>query len=347
MEVSRLASSEQAVQGIKTENIPQELKALGQWVLWRREIREGKSTKIPYQAGEQRAASNDPSTWTTFAEVLVRYQGGGYDGIGFVLTRDDPVMGVDLDHSIDESGTIAPWAMEIIKLLSSYTETSPSGTGIRIFALGSLPFGGRKKGQVEMYDSGRYLTVTGNHLEEVPPTLEERTQELAILHAQTFSVADGSTRPKAPSPSPPSRSCIPEDDELIERARMARNGEKLSRLLAGDWEGYASRSEADFTLCCLLAFWSQYPRQIDRIFRSSGLYRGKWDQRHYGDGRTYGQRVIEVALNTVRDHYSPGRRLIAAAALGRVTRRGNGMRVMEVVEAKRPASSKEAKPWRK
>lgn len=337
---------QQAVWGALVENVPEELKSSLQWVLWRLETRDGKPTKVPYQTTGWKAKSDDPTTWATFNAVLDVYikEGGRFSGIGFVLSEDDPFAGVDLDHCLDpETSLIVPWALEIIHELDSYTEITPSGQGIRIFARGKLPPGGRKRGNIEVYDSGRFLTVTGRHLEGTPVGVLDRNDRLKALHASVFP---GNGRPKTPSPSPPSGSCIPEDDDLVERARTSQNGEKLSRLLAGDWEGYASQSEADLALCCLLAFWSQDPQQIDRIFRSSGLYREKWDRKHFGDGRAYGGATIEAALNTVRERYTPGKRLMAMAALGRITRRADGRRVLEVKKTKRPVSAKEVLPWR-
>lgn len=153
------------------ENIPAELKDLKQWVCWKLELVKNKKTgkekftKVPYtpHAGKQKikASSTGRSTWRTFDQALTVYKDRLFDGIGFVLAYDDPFVGVDLDHCINEDGTIEPWARAIVDKLNSYTEKSPSGTGIHIFIKGKLPRGERKKGAFECYDSGRYLTVTG------------------------------------------------------------------------------------------------------------------------------------------------------------------------------------------
>ena len=91
-------------------------------------------------------------------------------GIGLVLVADDDLMVFDLDHCRDaETGVIEEWATGIIDTLNSYTEVSPSGTGIHIFVRGSLPGKRRRKGRVEVYESGRYMTVTGWTLEERQP----------------------------------------------------------------------------------------------------------------------------------------------------------------------------------
>ncbi|MGH8695713.1 MAG: hypothetical protein ACREVS_04510 [Burkholderiales bacterium] len=87
------------------------------------------------------------------------------DGIGYVLTAADGVVGIDLDKCRDpDTGVIAPWALAIVQQIDAYTEVSPSGTGVRIFAPGTLSGGGRNRHHVEMYTRGRYLTLTGHRL---------------------------------------------------------------------------------------------------------------------------------------------------------------------------------------
>ena len=67
-----------------------------------------------------------------------------------------------------------------------------------------------------------------------------------------------------------------------------------------------SQSEADLALCGKLAFWFQKDAvRIDKIFRQSSLFRAKWDEKHYGDGSTYGQKTVETAISGCRDVYVP------------------------------------------
>jgi putative DNA primase/helicase len=82
------------------------------------------------------ATSTDPETWTDFetAQAAVRRWRG--DGAGFVFTRTDPFVGIDLDHVI-ENGRLTDWAKSIVHTLASYTEVSPSGTGLHIIVRGS------------------------------------------------------------------------------------------------------------------------------------------------------------------------------------------------------------------
>ena len=153
------------------ESLPDELTRLAQWVCWRAVWRDGRWTKVPFQPDGRSAKSTDPATWREFGECLLACQSGRFDGIGFVLTRDAGIIGVDLDHCIDAGGNVAPWAQQAVDTLNSYTEISPSGDGLHIFVFGTFPGGmtGRRKGGVEVYAEGRYLTVTGHVPGEVQP----------------------------------------------------------------------------------------------------------------------------------------------------------------------------------
>ncbi len=93
---------------------------------------------------------------------------------------------------------------------------------------------------------------------------------------------------------------------MLTKAREAANGEKFDRLWRGQTSGYESHSEADMALCCLLAFWTggNHP-QMDRLFRDSGLYREKWDEVHYADGSTYGEKTLERAIQQTSEFYDP------------------------------------------
>lgn len=150
------------------ENIPAELKALPQWLVWKLVPRDGKPTKIPFDAKTGRAGkSNDPATWSGFDIALAAYRKGRYDGIGFAFAAGDGLCGIDLDHVIDpQSGVIEAWALEVLeKFRGAYIERSPSGTGLRIFCRGQPVRCGKGtvEKRIEVYDhsSPRYLTVTG------------------------------------------------------------------------------------------------------------------------------------------------------------------------------------------
>ena len=178
------------------DNIPPDMKARRQWIVWCYEDHgRPKPAKVPYYpTTKKRASSTDPSTWGTYAEAIAAYQQGEFDGVGFVFSKDDPYTGVDLDGCRDpETGHLEPWAAEVVARVDSYSEASPSGTGVHTLARGCRPAGSRKKGSVEMYDCARFFTVTGEHLGGTPTTIEDRTAELAALHAEVFGKNNGQT----------------------------------------------------------------------------------------------------------------------------------------------------------
>lgn len=273
----------------KIENIPVELKALPQWALWRYEFISDRWTKIPLRAGGRgKASSTDSNTWASFEEAITAYaRCRGVDGIGFVVTDQDRVVGVDLDHVCDDAGAIEPWAQEIVGQLDTYCEWSPSGEGLRLFAFGALPTGRRKVGDIETYDRARFLTVTGHRLGDLKP-MAERTDELATFHAEYLcpKPAPRTTTQRAAHRPTEVRDGKPlSDREIVIGMLSSKPGARLRALWRGDWEGmYSSQSEADLALVSALLWWCQGDiARVDRLFRESGLYRDKWDRSDYQD----------------------------------------------------------------
>ena len=163
-------------QNERVRNIPQELKDLHQWVCH-------KANKTPCDPKTGTAASStDSRTWGSFNDASnVCLNGRGFTGVGFVFTVNDPYVGIDLDHCVN-AGVIEEWAQRVINTLGSYTEISPSGTGVHIFVKATLPKGARnRKGNVEIYSQGRYFCTTGDHVPETPLTINSRQEELLKL----------------------------------------------------------------------------------------------------------------------------------------------------------------------
>jgi putative DNA primase/helicase len=148
---------------VKAESIPEELRVRPQWVVWK--AVGDKPDKVPYSARTgRRASSTDLLTWSTFQDALKAYENGDYAGLGFVFSSADPYTGIDLDNCVDENGEIALWALEIVRYFDSYTELSATGTGLHVIVRGDVS--NRRKGDVEVYSSKRFFTVTG-HVAEV------------------------------------------------------------------------------------------------------------------------------------------------------------------------------------
>ena len=277
--------------------IPTELTELNQWVAWSGKKRDnGKMDKIPIDPNTGSYAKvNKPSTWGTFQQAVDYWKANSIDGIGFVFTDSDPFVGIDLDHCVDK-GTqcLTPDAAAIVKRFGSYTEFSPSGTGVHIIVKGSLPDHGRKDGYIEMYDHDRFFTFTGDILKGSPCEVVECQNELLKFHREHFS---------APAEIKTKSSFA--DDDIIQKAMNAGNGTKFKQLWEGDHSNYPSQSEADLALCCMLAFWTQgNTYKIDQLFRQSGLFRSKWN-RSFG-GKKYGQATIDKALVSTTEYFGPG-----------------------------------------
>lgn len=152
-------------------DVPQSLRDRPQWVLWRYEARgDDKPTKVPYQVRNPKwkASSTNPDTWGTFAAACAACSAANLDGIGYTFSSDDPYVGIDLDDILDDQGNCKPWAAPWLAELSTYAEVSPSGKGIKAIAIGKLPGGGINAGDIELYDQGRYFTITGQRLTNAP-----------------------------------------------------------------------------------------------------------------------------------------------------------------------------------
>ena len=274
---------------------PADLTARPQWVCWRLEERQGKPTKIPFDPVTGKpASSTDPATWRCFADAVAAYGRGGYNGVGYVFSGDDPFAGIDLDHVRDQSGTFEPWARDMVKRLDSYTELSQSGAGVHIIIRAKLPGGRRRKGAVEMYDAGRYFCMTGLTLAGMPGTVEDRQAVLDAVHKEIFGEGDAAREteatPPAATPAPPSPSLSLTDTALIEKAKAAKNGGDFAALWRGDWKGagYGSQSDADAALLGMLRFWTGGDKaRAFALFSQSGLSREKWTSREDYRERTW------------------------------------------------------------
>ncbi len=288
------------------DSVPAELKAQNSWVAWKLELRGDKTTKVPYRVDNGAlASSTDPKTWSTFQDAAAAFakKTANYSGIGYVLQNDDPFVGVDIDHCIDASGAVSGEAAGIVALLDSYTEITPSGHGLRIFIKGHLPGSRRKKGNVEMYQGERFLTVTGNVFSG--SRAEPRQEGIEALYRQIFGddAPPTETTRRARTVSDMGFT----DQEILGKMFKAQNGAKVSALWEGQWHGlYPSQSDADSALIFHLIWWTDGdPQQADTLFRQSGLMRDKWDEKHYGSGHTYGQKTVERAQEKIQNGYSP------------------------------------------
>ena len=274
---------------VDIEGIPDELKQLNQWLTWRAVTRGDKISKVPYAVGGRgKGKSNDPSTWGSFADALKTYEAGRVDGIGFVFAEGGGRVGVDFDGCFNEQGVINPKIAAIVEKLASYTEYSVSGRGLHVIVRGELAEG-RRSGKLEIYPHGRYFTMTGCVYGDITEICDgqrvikclirqieakaQREKEEKKAQAKQGTAAGGN-RPYQ------GRRRYRNNAEILEVAMNAANSEKFRRLWSGDISGYKSNSEADLALLSILLFWLDGDEaRADVLFRQSGLFRKKWEDR--------------------------------------------------------------------
>lgn len=289
-------------------NIPQELKNNASFCVWKLEKRRGKATKVPYNPRTgQLAKTNDPSTFADFGTAMKAYAMGGWDGIGYRVSEG--IGAIDIDHCIREDGSLNDVAASILAFLpDAYFEKSPSGTGLRGFFRLSPDFAydktvyyiNNRQHGLEVYLPGttnRFVTVTGDEFRAGTVTRNDEALQnlLDTFMKRKMQVSNRTVEPCS----------YLTDEQVIEHASRSESGDKFKALMEGRWEeGYDSQSDADMALVSILSFWcGNVEEQIDRIFRTSGLMRDKWD-RQTGD-RTYGQITIRNAVSTNDTIYTP------------------------------------------
>lgn len=294
-------------------NIPAELRSYNNFVLWRYEQRgTEKPTKVPYSVTGYRADVNKPHTWTDYETAVNTFLNTGdqYAGLGFVLSEGDPFAMIDLDNPFDESkgyteeqsNEILQRQVKIYEMFASYAERSPSGKGLHVLCKGSVEQG-RKRAQIEVYSSQRFMTVTGDVFNAAP--IEDRNDLLNELWGEMSKgvkvYVDHEDQPQTM-----------EDFAVCDMAANAVNGAKFLDLYNGQWTHmYSSQSEADFAIIDIFAFYTQNRAQIMRLFRMSAL-----GQRE----KAFRDEYVDHMINRSFDHQLPpinidGLRLQMEAAL--------------------------------
>ncbi len=286
--------------------LPATLTELDQWVNWAWQWDAGRSawTKVPKQPNGRNASSTDPTTWSSFEDVLAAADRNPDFGVGFVFSKDDPLVGVDLDDCLDAQGHLKPWAMPIIeRLADTYSEISPSGRGVKLFVRADLAnriagSGVRKPyhdGAVEVYRHSRFFTVTGRAFNGAHLQVEEHNGNVGWL--LTSIDARGAKPPVAQVSEIPKLADA--DADALRRVLEAscKVDAKFRALFNGELCGFPSASEADLSFCNMLAHDLHLDAaRIDAAYRMSKRYRLKWDQAHFFDHRTYGEATIAKAM---------------------------------------------------
>jgi len=301
--------------------VPDKLRSRDAWVCWRYKYVADREewTKVPVDAsGGGFASSTDPATWSTFTAAVEYHEepATDTDGVGFVVHDEDMVVGLDLDDCRDPAtGDVDAWAADVLDAVDTYAEVSPSGTGLRLFGFGFVPDGGTRGdagdhgGHIEMYETGRYLTVTGATVEESVDAVRPVNDEIEDIHAEYIlddepdagdGVEGGSGDETPTLDGDKSGSSDLDNADIVEKAKDAENGDKFTDLWNGRTAGYQSHSEARQALANLLAFWTGGDEhQMLQLFRQSDLCRGDDDE------RTFQNYEIPTALDGRAEYYDP------------------------------------------
>lgn len=257
----------------KFDNIPAEMASLPQWVLWKPENSKlnAEYKKVPYQPNGQKASSTNASTWSTFATVQKKYLADpkNWGGIGLVLTSTDNLVCVDID-GINDINNVPVEYHNLTNL--AWTEISTSGTGLHMWMLGKKPSNTKNKNTekgIELYDSNRFIVVTGNIYEgSIKVNKLLPSQKLIDKIAQTYFTKN---------------TLLEEDINITGRTNLSdlevislikKQKPKSYKVYQGDFSDYFSQSDAIMALLNDLAFYTgKNTEQMESIFnKSSAVY---------------------------------------------------------------------------
>lgn len=295
------------------QNIPQELRNLKQWGLFELKWVEArkKNTKIPINPYDGSAGkSNDPNTWSDFDTAMRALNDiERADGLAFYFANG--YVGLDIDH-IDSN--LEDWRAgdndpnNLVNKFqdltdNTYMEVSQSGTGIHAIFKGKIPGRRRRKGNYEMYQTGRFFALTGNNIIPDPTIKSMSDDEMKALYEFLFGKDNVvQLHSETDNITPVDLSVV----EIIKRAEnSAKTGTRFTMFMKGGWEQfYSSHSEADMAFANDLAFWTGRDfHKMDTIFRNSSLMREKFDEKH--GAVTYGTSLLNKAINETQNIYNP------------------------------------------
>lgn len=283
----------------------EEFKNENRWVNYRlKKVDDTRTTKLPYNPHTNRlASSTDPKTWADYETAKKNS-----DRIGIIFTADKKLIGIDIDHCLNEdTKELEHPAKEqieaLIKACNSYTEISPSGTGIHIYVKTTEPFDliANRHQPYEIYNSGRYFTVTENPYKEYNiPIQEYSNHELFVILTSAIGYPWTHIEDVAPLVQQILQPHTLDDNELLQKMFESKTGKKIQALY--NTTGETNLSSEDLSLCSSLAFWTRKDfNQIERIWLSSPLGQRKKTQSR----PDYRKMTIDQAIKGCKDVYDP------------------------------------------
>jgi hypothetical protein len=263
------------------------------------------------------ASVDDPSGWASWLIANSALASNLFSGLGYEISYDDPYTFIDLDdpyavdpatnqpkYTGDKLNAVLQLQAEVYNRFShSYSEISPSGKGLHIIVRGRVPTGKRRNG-VEVYSSGRYMTVTGD-VHRALPIMDAQADLDWLYQALGGGVDVVEYQGNAEDQT--------DDNTILARAYRAVNGDKFAALWEGKWQdGYPSQSEADFALVDMLVFYTSSVPQVKRLFRMSGL--GQREKAQSDAPRVNGKSYVDHMIGRAFDRHLPPVDISAATA---------------------------------
>lgn len=285
-----------------------DVKKQKRWVLWNAEKVNGRMTKIPYTITGKRASSTNPDDWTTYAKARAALKLNGFgSGIGVIFTPEQTLLGIDIDHIINpETKKIehekAAAIETLIKEASTYTETSPSGTGLHLYLSldGPLALEANRHAPFEAYTSGRFFTYSETPFTKTKAIRNVSTSEalrLLSLIGYPWSASANAVAPKRAQAA----GSLFTDEEVLDHMFRSKNGEAIRKLYDGDTSAYdKDDSRADAALLNHFAFWTRKDQeQMDRLWLASPLGKRAKTQKRID----YRNRSIAGAIKNCKEVY--------------------------------------------
>ena len=306
------------------EDIPYELKKEERWCLYKIIQRDGKNTKLPLKPNGKPAKSNDKMTWHSYEDCIKALNKNIGDGLGFFL--GDGYIGIDIDkvsydifvYSMDYHAK--SMTADFLRGISTYGELSPSKTGLHFIGKGKVPGERKRHKNLEIYDEGRFFTVTGNVIKDKDRShIKPIEQELLPLYQKYMPAVGNQIEHKETRDKQGKRST--KENSFAQRYRQSSNDvlellfekgyfhytrEDLRQIYYGNYESYFnSQSEADFFMLGRLLYYTSDTEKAISIMENSGLKREKWYKRR---GATdYIHYIANKAIASINQFYDWGR----------------------------------------
>ncbi len=281
------------------------------WVNYRIEERNGKKTKLPFSPlTGMLASSTEPSDWTTYEKARDMS-----NNVGIVFTADQKLLGIDIDHCLNNHKEIIHEQKKeietLIKEANTYCEISPSGEGLHLFLrlTEALPLVANRHAPYEAYTSGRYFTFTDNPFGK-EKKVKEVSAETALSLLKIIGYPWGKDKAEEEKVETSrsrvlgviSQTLSLDDATILQRMFSARNGSPIKALYNADTSSHNNDySATEMAFCSHLAFWTgKNADQMERIWLASPLgSRLKTSER-----QDYRTRTIEQAIKKCKEVYT-------------------------------------------